>query len=149
MKLSEQKLSALRDVTALGSWFFVVLFLALFFFADRPKFWLLLAGMIFIVLAGYGIRVFYFKARPNKEEYGNWFERLDSSSFPSIHAARAAFYALFFNGVFGNVLVLALLVVLGALVCYSRIRLKKHDWSDVAGGIVLGAAAYFLGNGVL
>ena len=66
-------------------------------------------------------------------------EKLDASSFPSIHAARATFLFiilskfLFVGDIYG-----AFLGFMLFLVFYSRVYLKKHYWIDVIVGGVVG-----------
>ncbi len=126
------------DLSALGG-LPVYTTIVLLFVALRDP--LALPLFIGLVLC-YGItivsRLLYFKPRPNPKKYRTTAERIDASSFPSLHSMRATVLAgmlgLHFNqpatwGVFG---------LLWLLVCSMRIRLKKHDYTDVVGGILIG-----------
>ncbi len=104
----------------------------------------LIAGSIITAGIVVLIRIFYFKDRPRKETHSNFIERIDASSFPSLHSARIVFLAMLFSVHFANQYVTILCTAVAALVSYSRIYLKKHDWIDVLGGAVVGVATYFL-----
>lgn len=107
-------------------------------------FWQLLASLIVILVIGLGIKALYFRERPKKEKYANALERIDASSFPSIHSARITALAIIFSLFFNKTLFTALLIILAVCVFYSRIYLKKHRFIDIIGGAILGAAvSYF------
>ena len=119
---------------------FVIILLLIFeklFFAFR-----LFLGLIIIYFIVFVIRLFYFKHRPKKIEHTNFLEKIDASSFPSVHAARITFlflFAIFLSGPDVVIKLIAGLVFL--LVLYSRIYLFKHDLIDILGGVVVGAFA--------
>ncbi len=91
------------------------------------------------------IRIVYFKDRPNKESHSNFIERIDASSFPSIHAFRVSYILIVFSHAFQNLTATILIFTSAFLVCVSRIYLRKHDYVDVLGGIVLGIVQGYLG----
>ena len=101
-------------------------------------------GLIAIYLITLVIRIFYFKERPKKIHYEKFLEKIDASSFPSVHAARVVFLGLFviFNLV--ELIYLILLVPLLISVLYSRIYLKKHDIRDIFGGVALGIFVFWI-----
>jgi membrane-associated phospholipid phosphatase len=86
-------------------------------------------------------KFFFFKERPNKQEYSNWLQKIDASSFPSVHSARAGALALLLGYFHANAYLLSLFLILAVGVCYSRIFLKKHDLTDVFFGALLGLVA--------
>ena len=131
-----------RDVTAMGGLAASILLILLFI--SSPLLIPLIAGSILTAGIIVVIRIFYFKNRPEKETYNNFIERIDASSFPSLHSARIVFLAILFSVHFANQYLAILCTVVAALVSYSRIYLKKHDWIDVAGGVVVGIATYFI-----
>ncbi len=139
--LQKQLHESFRDVTALGSFAFYGVILLLF--SASPLLAPLLFGFFVTLAAVVLIRIVYFKNRPKKEEHANFWERLDASSFPSLHAARIVFLAILFSVYFSNQYSTALFTATAALVSYSRVYLQKHDWIDVAGGILVGGATYF------
>jgi len=131
-----------RDITALGGLAASILLILLFI--TSPLLIPLIAGSILtagiVVLA----RIFYFKERPKKEKYGNFLERIDASSFPSLHTARIVFLAIIFSVHFANQYLTILCAVVAVLVAYSRIYLRKHDWIDVICGAAVGMLAYLI-----
>ena len=90
------------------------------------------------------IRSIYTKNRPDKQEYKNYLEKIDALSFPSWHTARIVYLALIFSYLFNNNLLTLLFTLVAILVAYSRVYLKRHDYWDVLGGIVLGVVAFWL-----
>jgi len=131
-----------RDITGFGGIWFYLLFLLFGFLVFGADFVLSPFVVLVVIYAvAVFVRVFYFKDRPFHELHRNFFERIDASSFPSIHAARATALAYFISGVFSNATWLA--VVVAFFVCVSRIYLRKHYLVDVIGGIILGALAAF------
>ena len=92
---------------------------------------------LFIVI--YSVKLLYFKKRPDvrKSRFPSLLERLENSSFPSVHAGRAGllYMAFFFSQ---NIALSLLGVALLASVCGSRIILKRHYAVDVAVGMLLG-----------
>ena len=122
-----------RDITTFGSFafhFFLILFvLALghFFLV-----WQLLFAFFFTLLVTVIIRQFYFKDRPLKQAHGNFVEKIDAASFPSLHAARTGFLTVFFVYYFNNMIISVILAVLALGVLYSRVYLRKHDIRDAA-----------------
>ena len=131
-----------RDVTAMGGFAASLLIILLFLWS--PLLLPLIAGSVLTAALVILIRIFYFKPRPKKEEYSNLPEKIDASAFPSLHAARIAFMAILLSGHFANHYLTILFAFTAALVSYSRIYLQKHDWIDLAGGVVVGVATYFI-----
>ena len=85
-----------EEITFLGGILFFLLFSILFLILGKPDmFFQLILGLIIIYVLTFLIRLFYFKARPKKVHYKNFLEKLDASSFPSVHAARITFISLF------------------------------------------------------
>ena len=133
-----------RDVTSLGGVVFTLVLLLIEW--KRNLFWQLLFGFVVLLGIVVVIRTFYFKDRPKKQKFSNFIERLDASSFPSLHAARAMFVALAFGLEYG---LLGLWLIFAAAICYSRIYLRKHDWVDVTAGVVLGIGVYVISHVLL
>ena len=91
------------------------------------------------------IRTLKFEKRPDKTPEGNsWFSRIDASSFPSLHTARAFLLIVVLGSFFNNIQVYIFLTVTPFVVAYLRIYLKRHYWWDSAGGAVLGLFAGWL-----
>lgn len=134
-----------RDITTFGSFafhFFLILFvLAL---GHLILVWQLLFAFFFTLLVTVIIRQFYFKDRPQKQTHANFVEKIDAASFPSLHTARIVAIVLLLLDFIQDDVVTAFLFGFSALVIYSRVYLKKHDWEDVAGGMILGVVTFFL-----
>jgi len=133
-----------RDVTTFGgALFYVLLVIAAGLFRADALFWRLVWGFLITMVVVVGIRMVYFKDRPAKQKYHNFLERLDASSFPSWHMARAIFLALLF-GVEQPWLIQGFFLLVALGVGYSRIYLRKHDYWDVLAGLILGVVAGWL-----
>ena len=142
--IQRQKDDFFRDITSFGSlWFYAIFMIFFLILSDYSSLKVLLSGFILMYFAVIMIRSAYFKNRPIRYNYNTAIEKLDASSFPSLHASRTAFLAVFFIEYFSNTSASALLAVLALTVLYSRTYLKKHDWKDVLAGVVLGILAYF------
>ena len=131
------------DITAIGGLFFycsLLVFLLIFGFY-RLSF-LLFVGLVVIYFIIYLIRFIYFKERPDKQEHSNFLEKLEASSFPSLHAARTGFLFATFVTSSNSISLLIVSGFLYLLVLYSRYYLKKHHFVDLVGGAIIG---FFLG----
>ena len=106
----------------------------------------LLSGLSFLYISAIIIRSIYFKERPKKRSYHTFIGKIDASSFPSLHSARALFFSLIIKSIFPNNQIFYFLLFITLLVGYSRIYLKKHYWFDVIGGYILGFIIYLLVN---
>ena len=147
--IQRQKNDFFRDLTSLGSlWFYLLIALAFLIQKDYRMLKQLTAGFILMYIIVILIRSFYFKNRPKRYSHHNFIEKIDASSFPSLHGSRISFLCITLAEYFSNNLLSILLVILTALVAHSRLYLKKHDKSDVLTGILLGIAVYFVMNRV-
>lgn len=140
--------SVIRDITTFGGLPFfgaVILFL---FFLGNQIFLLsqLIIGLIIIIGIAVIIRSFYYKPRPKELTHNSWLERMEASSFPSIHAARAWFLVFVFGNYFQNTGIWALLSTAAIAICYSRLHMKRHDVWDLAAGTVLAIICYIVIN---
>ncbi len=133
------------EVTAFGGIFFhgIVLLLTLTL-GLFELFVLLLFGFILSALITILVRTFYFKERPNKVEYSNYIEKIDSSSFPSLHTGRICYMALVVSYFFQNIYLTTLMIFLAIVTAYSRVFLKRHDYYDLAGGVVLAIVCFVI-----
>jgi len=148
MHFTIQRISEIvfRDISALGSAFFFWLLTFILFTLGfvREAF---LSALFFVVvyLLVACIRLLYFKERPVKESHRTLFEKIDASSFPSVHAARAVFLALVLHTLFSRHLFFSvLLFAVALLICISRVVLRKHDVVDIIVGAVVGAVFFLL-----
>jgi len=152
MKLSRNFLKKIiddswRDVSFFGGLFFYV-FLSAFVLALGQK--LLFLQLIISFAITYAltlaIRFFYYKERPNKEKYTNFIERLESSSFPSLHSMRVSAMFIILHFYLNNYLFSLLFFGIAIAVFASRYYLKKHYAVDILGGALIGV---FVGWAIL
>ncbi len=104
----------------------------------------LLVVLVTIMVVAIIIRMLYHKERPEKKKYETIFERIDSSSFPSLHSMRAVALAIIIGNSFAAHLQKIFLGIIAILVIYSRIKLKKHYIEDALLGAILGAGIALL-----
>ena len=129
-----------EELTFFGGIAFYIFLVGVFFVFGKLDLVLkLILGLVVIYLVTFVIRLFYFKPRPRKIGYKNYLEKIDASSFPSVHVARAVFLCFFMLFLFDLSWVVDFgIIILMILVIYSRIYLLKHDIIDAIGGILLG-----------
>ena len=133
-----------HEVTSLGGTIIYSLIGIVFLILGNFRvFFQLLFGILAIFATVIIIKIFYFKNRPRKYKYSNFIEKIDASSFPSVHSARSAFLAAVLTNYFKYFIISAILAASVILVAYSRLVLKKHDLKDVLAGIALGILIYF------
>lgn len=128
-----------RDMTSLGGMFFyglLVVGLGLLGHYELAK--RLIFAFLIITAITVLIRSVYFKDRPKKQAHSTFLERIDASSFPSIHAARSSALAVILGEFSASPYFYAFVTCIAILVCLSRHYLKKHDTADIIAGIVLG-----------
>jgi membrane-associated phospholipid phosphatase len=124
-----------EEFTFLGGILFYGLVCLWFLFGEKYDYFIMLfAGAILIYVVAFLIRLFYFKNRPKKMKYRGFIEKIDASSFPSVHAARITLLFVFFK----DLILISLSFMILVMVLSSRIYLKKHYFSDLLGGIFLG-----------
>ncbi|MBI2176573.1 phosphatase PAP2 family protein [Candidatus Woesearchaeota archaeon] len=86
------------------------------------------------------IKLFYKKERPVPMPAKNLFQTYLARGFPSVHTARIAVFAIIISNLSKNPAVAAAGALMITAVASSRVYLKKHDWADVAGGLLIGGA---------
>lgn len=132
-----------RDITGLGGLWVYLLFTTFSYFAlSQTLGKQLVITLALIYTVAITIRTFYFKERPNHERHKTYFEKIDASSFPSIHAARVTGIAYLLRLYLPEIFLLATVVT--ALICISRVYLGKHDLWDVLAGVTLGIVTGWL-----
>jgi len=125
-----------EQITVFGGFFFYLLVLGSCLLLNEIELFVNLFLSLFFVMAfSILIKLFYFKERPKKQKKTNLFERLDASSFPSVHAMRIFSIAFWLSLFFNNIIFTVYCFAIAILVMYSRIYLKKHYFVDVLGGI--------------
>jgi len=144
-----------EEVTFFGGIVFYLFLIFLLYITGKPDYSIKLSlvfifALIIIYSLTFVIRLFYFKQRPEKIKYSNFIEKIDASSFPSVHAARITFLALFFMFSFTmNYLYIPVILVIWFFTIYSRYYLKKHDTTDLITGIILGIISFVLSGFIL
>jgi membrane-associated phospholipid phosphatase len=135
---------AIKDYTALGGISLYALLIIIliasgsFIMAGRLA---VALGLVYALVIL--IRLFYFKERPKKRKFKNIIERVDASSFPSMHTARAAALALIL-GSETTLLIFFILIITALGVGIARVLMKRHDWIDVSFGFILGLVVGYI-----
>lgn len=129
----------LTAITALGTaYFYITIFILLILLEKRQAALHLFVGLILAYFLVYVIRIFYFKERPEKEEYFNFFTKITASSFPSMHTLSSIFTATVLANIFKTTSLTIFFYVIALLVAYSRVHIKKHHVTDVLVGLIIG-----------
>ena len=140
----------MRDVTAFGGFFFTgLVVLATFALGYYLLSFKLILGFVILIALVVLIRMVYFRERPNRVSHTNFLERIDASSFPSLHSARVVFMVLVLGTAWPILPWLVFVGFVAVMVVYSRIYLRKHDWIDVTVGAVLGGVVFVVVNRLL
>ncbi|PLW80405.1 hypothetical protein C0585_02955 [Candidatus Woesearchaeota archaeon] len=127
-----------KEITLAGSGAANILIIAiLLIIGETRAFILLTACLIISITLTVLIRSFYFKNRPKKQKHNNFLEKIDASSFPSLHSMRVAMYLFIFTSLYGYLAFITFLP-LSILVVISRLILRKHDVYDVSFGFIIG-----------
>ena len=129
----------MRDTSAYGGFPFYGMMIITFFLLGELNFaYNLVVSLIVVTVVVALVRLAYFKLRPGMKQkmYATLYERIDNSSFPSIHAARTVMISMALFNKF-NVL-LPLLVLMTILVLMTRIYFKRHDIVDLSVGVIIG-----------
>ncbi|MBS3147719.1 phosphatase PAP2 family protein [Candidatus Woesearchaeota archaeon] len=133
-----------QDLKAFGGFpLSVVLILSAFMLGLSALGWQIAFGLIADIVVVIGIRLLFFRQRPVKQRFSNIVEKVDASSFPSAHSARAGTLAVVLAMYFQSTPLTVLFSLLAISVAALRVVQKKHHVSDVAAGLVLGALIGF------
>lgn len=135
----------IRDFTSLGNPI-ILLFIPFAVLGPQELYFKLLIALLANELLCSLIKLLFHKPRPDGQAYNGILEKIDAGSFPSIHASRISLvYFTLFN--FTNTLSLKMAFIsVICVVAYSRVALKRHFWTDIAGGIIIGISIYFVFN---
>tara|TARA_Y100000310_G_C20044625_1_gene517754 strand:+ start:56 stop:517 length:462 start_codon:yes stop_codon:yes gene_type:complete len=145
--LQKNKDEITRDLTSFGS--LPVNALLIFLLATVPRALIIgILGLLAVDGISIVIKSIWFRDRPKKEQHENFYERILSSSFPSVHTGRATFTALFLYATTSFWLG-GIFILLPIIVGITRVQLKKHFWKDVIGGYVLGFLIYYAVSSLL
>ncbi len=137
--MSIQNNDFIKNVSALGTLPFFLIIISILYSINQIHFAIQLALGIFIGhLITYLIRLIYRKERPIPQKYESLVEKIDTSSFPSLHSVRAIIF--FIISVMNSQSLTAYFIfsiyALGIL--WSRHYLQRHDWIDIFGGALIG-----------
>ena len=132
------------SIGELGSPVMYLLALLAIAFVDLQASFVLALPFVLLELVCAGIKLAWHRPRPRPRRYdpanGSLLEKYHAGSFPSSHAARIMVVALLIIRLFPLGWVYALSSLVTLAVGYSRVFRKRHYWSDVIGGWVVGAA---------
>lgn len=117
---------------------------------QSPVFWQLVLIWIFNELICSIVKLMWYRPRPMPMMWSSWYEKINASSFPSIHASRLAVLATFcvLSERF-DLYTLWIVITAAIVVGITRIVLKKHYWTDVIGGWILGILLTVIGVYIL
>jgi membrane-associated phospholipid phosphatase len=134
-----------RDITSLANPLILV-FVPFVFLQTSSSFFTLLLALLVNEVVGSLIKLFFHKKRPNGQTYSGLLEKIDAGSFPSLHASRITlvYLTLFTNA--ENTILKCVFITVILLVILSRVKLKKHFWIDVLGGLVLGGILWYFSS---
>ncbi len=133
---------AFTAITSLGSAYFYGILIILLFLLNKNKTAIhIIVGLIVCYSFVFILRIFYFKERPNKEDYFNLFTKINASSFPSLHTLSSTYVATVLSNSFMNTKLTIFFYTLVLFIASSRIYLKKHYLLDVFVGLVIGIMA--------
>jgi|TARA_B100001971_G_C18220392_1_gene556727 membrane-associated phospholipid phosphatase len=134
-----------EQITHLGGLIFYIVILGLCLFLNLIQLFInLLISLFMIMLIASFIKFLYFKERPKKLQKDNFLQRLNASSFPSIHTMRMISLVFWFSEFFKNVYITIYFSIIALFVIYSRLYLKKHYFIDIIGGFIIATVANML-----
>ena len=128
-----------QDIKALGGLpFYLIMILLFLILQDYKTTFVLFVGLVLTYSIAVLIRMIYFKERPQKVKYETFIQKIDASSFPSVHVMRAVVLGLILALTISSPFFSMLIVLCVLFVAKSRIKLKRHHLGDVLGGMILG-----------
>ena len=134
-----------RDFSAFGGLpIYIVILIIFFAISEMLALKQLAAGLAIAYIITTFFRIAYFKQRPAKQKYNNFIEKIDASSFPSLHAMRSAILGVILAGYFANILLTVVFALCIIGVAITRVLLKRHDPVDVSAGMIIGLAVGFV-----
>lgn len=127
-----------KQVTELGSLTIITAIIIFTWFYSTDLALKLFIAVASVTIISFAIKTIFPKDRPRKQKFTTLVEKIDASSFPSVHSARITVLTFWLALISTNILLQIFIIAIGVLVAYSRIYLKKHYYIDVFGGIILG-----------
>ncbi|MEM4711043.1 MAG: phosphatase PAP2 family protein [Candidatus Woesearchaeota archaeon] len=129
--------TSFKQITELGSMTIIIVFAIILIFLNKELAKRTILGIIGVVIISYSIKMIFFKNRPIRQSTDTLIEKIDASSFPSVHAARITVITFWLIIYFNNTYFRAFTIFIWMIVIYSRVYLKKHYWIDVIGGAII------------
>lgn len=132
-----------RDFTSLANPV-ILLFVPFIVIGPQAFYYKLLIALAINEAIGSLIKIFFPKKRPNGQSYSNLIEKIDAGSFPSLHSSRITLvYLSLFS--FSSLTIMKLIfIAVIPIVMLSRVQLKKHFWTDIIGGFIIGLIIWWL-----
>jgi len=136
-----------RDFTSLANPLILIFVPFIFIYSNDSKvFFVLLITLFVNEVLGSLIKIFFPKTRPNGQKYSNILEKIEAGSFPSLHSSRITIvYLTMFSFASLLIIKIAFLSVI-PIVMLSRINLKKHFYTDIIGGFIIGIMLWYLSS---
>lgn len=132
-----------RDFTSLANPL-ILLFVPFVVMGFHTSYYKLLIALLINEVLGSLIKIIFPKKRPNGQTYSNLIEKIDAGSFPSLHSSRITLvYLSLFTFSDELALKIAFLSVI-PIVMLSRVQLKKHYWTDIIGGFIIGLTIWYI-----
>ncbi len=137
-----------RDITSLANPI-VIVFVSLVALGLNTSFYHLLILLAVNEVLCSLIKLLYHRPRPDGQSFEGAVVKIDAGSFPSIHSSRimVTYLSLIYH--FDSMVLKIILTLMILAVGTSRVMLKRHYWSDVIAGFIIGVAIYFLGTYLL
>jgi membrane-associated phospholipid phosphatase len=130
----------LEDVKAFGGLPIYLVLIAIFSILGYFTMSVRLAVGLFLAYALTStIRFVFFRQRPDKQKFKGLAQKIDASSFPSLHAMRASCLAILLILFFNNFWITCLAIGVAVCVALVRVVQKRHFASDVIAGLIFGA----------
>ena len=126
-------------------WVLFILPLLVFFYLVNFQKDIVLKVIVFFViqfLIWSFLKYFFFKERPKKVHYYNFWTKIDASSFPSMHSANT-FLLFLFSLYYLNNIYSIFFFIFWLSISYSRVILEKHFIIDIFSGMVLAGMVFW------
>lgn len=134
----------IEDMKCLGGfWLYLIISFVFLILGEFAWGVLLLVSLAVAFVVIILVRLAYFKPRPAPYKIKGVYSRIDASSFPSMHSARAAILAVILSYYFRSPALTAVFVVCALGVSAARVVSRKHFLTDVIAGLVLGVVIAF------
>jgi len=133
------KIDLVEDISALGALPFFLITMPILYLIGQKIFALqLLLGIFLSHVITELIRLIYYKDRPQPRKHNSLLERIDASSFPSLHSVRAmVFFVISVFNLRSTIAIIILMIYLFSIF-FSRHYLKKHFFIDIFIGAIIG-----------